>query len=182
MLELLQGFGQPAGADRGPSRGLCQRSGPDSRSRWPGFAAHLDKCLHLPSAFSQLLVVVLLSEMLQISALRAIYSLFSVHLPRSESLHFKVLSLGTAPNASDNSLSCKHVNLGIAARETQSLLPLSGFPECQLETQHIPPELCRKGTKHGLTYETKMHFLYINNDTPSAGAADVCVSPGHRPS
>lgn len=80
MLELLQGFGQPAGADRGPSRGLCQRSGPDSRSRWPGFAAHLDKCLHLPSAFSQLLVVVLLSEMLQISALRAIACSLFIYL------------------------------------------------------------------------------------------------------
>lgn len=67
----------------------------------------------------------------------------------------KALSLGTAPNVSDNSLSCKHINLGMVARETKSLLPLSDFPECLLEVQRIPPCLCRKCTKCGLIYETR---------------------------
>lgn len=64
--------------------------------------------------------------------------------PEVNAFTSKSLSLGTAPEISDNSLSCKHVNLGMVARETKSLLPLLNFPECLLEVQHIPPQKMHK--------------------------------------
>lgn len=81
--------------------------------------------------------------------LEIIYSLLSVHLGVN-AFASKVLSLGTAPKDSDNSLACKCI-LTWVARGTKSFLPFSNFSACLLE---VPLHLCRKCIKHRLTYET----------------------------